>query len=339
MLVEPAPGVTEPQDDDRACWRVSSGSASVLGLRPAAVDVAPTTAYLMLGERCRRNCAFCAQARQSTAGVAALSRVTWPEFDAEAVAAAVADAHARGAIGRACFQATTTPGYRQMAREAVAQLAAHSAVPVCVSIGLTSPDEVAPLLAAGAQRVSMALDVACPRIYGEIKGGDWHQAVDLLERCAERYPGRIGTHLIVGLGESEHEMACCIQRMADAGITVALFAFTPVRGTAMADRQPPALGHYRRMQVARKLIVERLARAQDFVYDEGRLIGFGPTMPWLREWLRDGEAFRTSGCPDCNRPYYNERPGGILYNYPRPLTPDEVDREIESLLSDLSHTA
>ena len=36
------------------------------------------------------------------------------------------------------------------------------------------------------------------------------------------------------------------------------------------------------------------------------------------------EAFRTSGCPGCNRPYYNERPGQIPYNYPRPPTPAEL---------------
>jgi len=50
-------------------WRVSSGSAAVLGLRPLIMDAAPTTAYLMVGERCRRNCAFCAQARESRAPV------------------------------------------------------------------------------------------------------------------------------------------------------------------------------------------------------------------------------------------------------------------------------
>ncbi|MCW3977503.1 MAG: radical SAM protein, partial [Candidatus Bathyarchaeota archaeon] len=32
----------------------------------------------------------------------------------------------------------------------------------------------------------------------------------------------------------------------------------------------------------------------------------------------------TSGCPGCNRPYYNERPGGPLYNYPRQPLPDEI---------------
>ena len=42
----------------------------------------------------------------------------------------------------------------------------------------------------------------------------------------------------------------------------------------------------------------------------------------------NGQAFQTSGCDDCNRPYYNERPGGLIYNYPRQLTPLEVAKAI-----------
>jgi len=32
----------------------------------------------------------------------------------------------------------------------------------------------------------------------------------------------------------------------------------------------------------------------------------------------------TSGCPNCNRPYYNEKPSGPIYNYPRPLKKEEI---------------
>jgi biotin synthase len=48
----------------------------------------------------------------------------------------------------------------------------------------------------------------------------------------------------------------------------------------------------------------------------------------LAKMLADGKAFETTGCADCNRPYYNERPGGIMYNYPRPLTRREVEQAI-----------
>jgi biotin synthase len=46
-----------------------------------------------------------------------------------------------------------------------------------------------------------------------------------------------------------------------------------------------------------------------------------------------GESFMTRGCPDCNRPYYNERPGGPMYNYPFPLGTGEAERALKEALS------
>jgi len=43
----------------------------------------------------------------------------------------------------------------------------------------------------------------------------------------------------------------------------------------------------------------------------------------LEEALELGSPFQTSGCPGCNRPYYNEKPSGPIYNYPRSLTREE----------------
>jgi biotin synthase-related radical SAM superfamily protein len=39
--------------------------------------------------------------------------------------------------------------------------------------------------------------------------------------------------------------------------------------------------------------------------------------------LDASQIFQTRGCPDCNRPYYNERPRGPMFNYPRKLDDDE----------------
>jgi biotin synthase-related radical SAM superfamily protein len=329
---------TDPGDEDTV-WRVSSGSATVLGLSDQRVDVAPTTAYLMLGERCRRNCAFCAQARASLAPEGALSRVIWPPFHTGEVVEAVARAHAEGRIQRACFQVTVTPGHIEATRRAVERLAMRSAVPICASVAPGKVEEVEALLAAGAQRVTIALDAACERVYAQVKGGSWARTLALLEECAQRFPGRMGTHLIVGLGETEQEMALRLQQMADWGVGVGLFSFTPVAGTPLAGRQPPPLAQYRRMQAARWLIVQGLDRAEHFRFaaQDGRLVAYGLSRQRLREVLVTGEAFRTSGCPGCNRPYYNERPSGPLYNYPRPLTPAEAQREIEYLLKSLEY--
>lgn len=42
----------------------------------------------------------------------------------------------------------------------------------------------------------------------------------------------------------------------------------------------------------------------------------------------NGKAFETSGCPDCNRPYYNESPRGVIFNYYRLLVAGEIRQAI-----------
>lgn len=324
---------TAPRD---AQWRVSSGTAAVLGLRPLTMDAVPTTAYLMLGERCLRNCAFCAQARDSRAPIEALSRVTWPAFGAQHVARAVEQAHATGRIARACFQVTAGAGALDEAAQAVRTLAAETGVPICVSAAPRNVDDVGKLLRLGAERVTIALDAAKPAVFARVKGGAWERTWNLLMMSAERYPGRIGTHLIVGLGETEADVVTLIQRLSDVGVTIALFAFTPVPGTAMASAAPPPLSVYRRVQVARWLIVQGVSRVDAFSFDsDGRLTSYGLDATALRATLVSGEAFRTAGCPGCNRPYYNERPGGVMYNYARPLSTAEAEREVAALVASL----
>jgi biotin synthase len=59
-------------------------------------------------------------------------------------------------------------------------------------------------------------------------------------------------------------------------------------------------------------------------FDENRLTDCGVNERILSKIVETGEPFLTSGCPECNRPYYNERPGGTMYNYPTKLTQRQV---------------
>ncbi|MHB1357064.1 MAG: radical SAM protein [Anaerolineae bacterium] len=317
-------------------WRVSSGTAAVLGLAPLRMNTAPTTAYIMLGERCLRNCAYCAQAHGSTASQAALSRVVWPIFPAAQVVQLVADAFTLGSIRRVCLQVTVGRSAMSDSLAALALFKQACSIPVCCSIALDRDTDVADLLAAGADQVTLALDAACERIYRKVRGSDWEKLTARLERAARQFPGRLSTHLIVGLGETEREFVTRLQSLADLGIGVGLFAFTPLSGTSLAHQPPPDLASYRRMQVARWLVIGQKFDSHQFQYDASeRLIGYGIPHEQLRFLLQDGTAFRTSGCADCNRPYYNERPGGIMYNYPYMLNADESTKETEFLLASI----
>ncbi len=315
----PAAGSAGPGEASRI--QVSVGTAVVLGLADLPMSASPTTAYLMLGGRCLMNCAFCAQARESEASDLYLSRVAWPEYGLEEVARRLAAAVERGAIRRACLQVTSTVESYRRSLAVLQTVKAHNNVPFDVAILPRDLAEVRGLLEAGVDHIGFGLDAASERVFACVKGGNWRRYLSVVEEAARVYPGQAALHLIVGLGETEREMVERIQWAHDLGVTVGLFAFTPVRGTALASQPPPRLDVYRRLQAARWLIAHNQARAQAMAFDDrGRLVDLGAPLP------PGGEPFRTSGCPDCNRPFYNERPGGPLYNYPYPLTPAEAAR-------------
>ena len=314
--------------------KVSSGTLGVLGILDSRLDAPPTTAYLMVGGRCSRDCGFCAQARSSTASAMALSRVNWPEWDQGEILDAVETAYSDGRIQRCCLQVTVGPGSLDRVKEIATRLGRRGRrLPVSASV-VASPDQLEELLEAGVERVGLSLDAADEEAYRRVKGGELHTSLAIIEDAARRFPGRITTHLMVGLGETEAEMVRLMALLLSWGVTPSLFAFTPIRGTAMQDESPPSLESYRRLQVARYLLVEGVCSVEDVSFSErGRIASFGLPRSELEEPLAGGEAFQTSGCAGCNRPYYNEPPRGPLYNYPRPLTGTELRDALNAALS------
>ncbi len=76
---------------------------------------------------------------------------------------------------------------------------------------------------------------------------------------------------------------------------------------------------------------------EDFCFSPaGQIVSYGLSRARLRELLADGRAFQTAGCPGCNRPYYNERPGRVMYNYPRPLHAEEIEAAMSSVMAELA---
>lgn len=314
--------------------RVSVGTAGVLGLAQVPMDVPPTTAYFMLGGRCAMNCAFCAQARDSQAKDLALSRVTWPEFPLDLVCERLREAEIAQRIRRCCVQVTAGRSYWKQTVEAVSRIRQTVNLPLNVAILPSNMAQVAHLVTAGVDRVGFGLDAACERVFCEVKGGHWSRMVALIQETAARYRGRAAIHLIVGLGETEKEMVERVIWARDQEIDVGLFAFTPIRGTLLAQTEPPVLAQYRRMQAACALILDHGAGMDHFGFGtwrrrENTLLQI--TYPDWKCCLSNGRAFRTLGCPDCNRPYYNERPGGVMYNYPRELFSEEMQASIAQM--------
>ena len=149
----------------------------------------------------------------------------------------------------------------------------------------------------------------------------------LTEAIAVFGKGNVSTHLIVGLGETEKDAAQIIHKLVDLNVLPALFAFTPIRGTRLENNSPPLLESYRRVQLMRFLMINGLARYENMHFDDaGKITSFGIANHTLKQIIEDGTPFLTSGCPDCNRPFYNEKPSGPIYNYPRKTSQEEIEK-------------
>jgi biotin synthase-related radical SAM superfamily protein len=321
--------------------RVSIGSAMVLGLLKGKLDAVPTTAYLMTYRKgkCAANCGFCPQARESYGRADMLSRVSWPVFPIKSALDGIEKAVREGKMKRVCLQALNYPEVFRHLATLVDAIHKKADVPISVSCQPLNKDNTRFLAEAGIERIGIPLDAATEELFDKVKGSSvgspyrWEKQFKLLDEAVSIFGrGRVSTHLIVGLGETEEEMIRLVQQCVDMGVLPALFAFTPISGTALEHMSQPPIQKYRRIQVARHLIVHGMARCDSMRFDEEECISdFGVDKRTLLQIIRTGEPFLTSGCPDCNRPYYNEKPSGPMYNYPRGLAEDELSSVLYEL--------
>jgi biotin synthase-related radical SAM superfamily protein len=268
----------------------------------------------------------------SSANLSMLSRVSWPVFETERVLVKMARAVQNRRIKRVCVQALNYPRVVDDLVALVRAVRRCSRVPVSVSCQPADGEDVERLAEAGVDRVGIPLDAASKEVFDGVKGINvggpyrWERQFELLQKAIRVLGrGRVTTHLIVGLGESERDMADTIQRCKDMGVLPALFAFTPVAGTLLHGRSQPPVQSYRRMQTIRFLIVKGIVSFDMMRFDNNGCINdFGIGEGNLLDGVGSGGAFLTSGCPDCNRPFYNERPSGPIYNYPKVLSPREL---------------
>jgi len=281
--------------------RVSTATASLLGLKKYRIAVPPTTLYFLLSGKCHGRCGYCTH----VSGY--LSRVKWPEFDMEMVAGRIGESNAK----RICIQSPYGKEYVETAARVAKILSRY--MPVSASISAMEREELKMLKEAGVERVGVGLDCATPSIFRKWKRGvpSWDSYMKTLED-AKKIFGNATCHLIIGLGESDEEAINLMKDMRRKGIDVALFALF-LKGENRVE-----LSRYRAMQIARYAIYEDDGI---FYFKDGKLVE-------MKVKKIDEKAFHTSGCPNCNRPFYNERVTKI-YNYPRPLDRKEFEEAIK----------
>jgi biotin synthase-related radical SAM superfamily protein len=314
--------------------RLSTASDIVLGFSRGLFyrGAEPYCINLLLhfSDGCRSNCLYCGQAREAAgpSTCKSLIRVDWPLRKLEDVIERFNSFMGNGCFlrpYRICVAAITHPRAVEGEIEVVRKMSDELGLPISalISPSIFSMDRLEELRSAGADRVGIAIDCATPRIFEALRGRmargihKWERYLEGVRETVEIMgKGRVGVHLIVGLGETERDAAELMQTIKNMGGETHLFSFYPEAGSVLEEWPRPPMSQYRRVQIARYLIDDRISSYDDMEFNEhGQITGFGIDINGIAE---TGKPFMTSGCPGCNRPFSNERPGETFRNYPFP---------------------
>ena len=293
-------------------------------------------------EGCRGNCAYCGLSaeRQGTYEAKSFIRVDWPTYPLEEILWRL-DREEHD-LKRICVSMISNPrAISDIKLVSQRILEAKLNLPLSLLIAptiLTSLD-LAEFRKYGVNRVGVAIDAATEDIFRQMRGEGvkgphrWETYWETV-RAALRVFGKkkVGVHLIVGLGEAEKKMVMCIQRVHSMGAKTHLFSFYPEASCSPSYPSPPPLVQYRRIQLAQYLMEKDFLAVDDISFgEEGNILNFGRDRTGLDEVIQAGHPFQTSGCPGCNRPYANSRPGPEIRNYPFPLSREDIQRVREQI--------
>jgi len=337
---------TDAKTESPEYLRMSLAAAITLGFKPGLfyrdAELYCINLLLTYKKGCAARCAYCglSRKRKGKYGEKTFIRVSWPTYPLDDIIRRIGQRLNR--IKRICISQITNTRAVVDTRTICRKMRASFDIPVSLLISptLVAHQDLLDFKAAGADKIGVALDLATPELFDRYRGkgvGGPHRWNTYLRRLAEAIeifgPGNAGSHFVTGMGETEKQMADIIQNIRDMGGWTHLFSFYPEAGSQMSDHPVPAMDHYRRIQLARYIIDQKIGRAENFSFDEKqRILDFGIPPAMLENVIDSGTPFRTSGCEGydgevaCNRPFANSRPGPHIRNYPFPPTPEDIKR-------------
>jgi len=238
-------------------------------------------------------------------------------------------------IRRICFSSLHNKNSLEDALDVITQIRAVTDVPI-TALHIPEPKEgFEALKKAGADRIGVALEVAEEKLFEKIRGKErqnspysWDGVQKALDAAIDVFgKGNVGTHLLIGLGETQEEAARCMQDLYDRSVDVSLFSFCPAEGTDLENHERPTYQSYHAIQIVKLLMMTKTARFSDMSFDsDGNITDFGISEEEFDSILKSGKAFRNiGGCPDCNRIYYETSIHERYYNFPRDPKPCELE--------------
>ena len=298
--------------------QMSTAAAITLGIMKGMMHRCECTRCLNLlltyPEGCRANCAYCGLARHREAerdyADRNFIRVDWPAVPLAQAIDIVARDGEKSPFHRMCISMITHPHSDADTVTVLRQWTERidpKTIPVSILSNPTTMEreDVERLHGLGADIFTVALDAATPELFDRTRGKgvqsphSWKKYWEILMDAREIFgPRKFGAHIIVGMGETEHDVLSLVQRLVDLGGHSHLFCFFPEKGSLMDHLPATPRDQWRRVQLARYLIDYRGVRVEHMKFDgEGRVADYGLASAELRGDHRRGHRLPHLGLP------------------------------------------
>lgn len=228
---------------------VSALTASVLEIKKIRSKASSNQAYLLLGSRCQNSCTFCSQGKFAKSSDSLLSRVTWPKYEIKTVLEKLKEKQ-NDKIKKICFQVVSYPGYFEDFLQILDLFRAELSIPIGASINVSSMDDIDELFGHNLVNLGIAIDASSDSIYKKVKNNknSFDTTLQLIIKAANNYPSKVTAHIIAGLGETDRDLLNLFSILLANDANIALFAFTPVKGTELENYPRISIERYRYIQ-------------------------------------------------------------------------------------------
>ena len=228
---------------------VSALTASVLEIKKIRSKASSNQAYLLLGSRCQNSCTFCSQGKFAKSSDSLLSRVTWPKYEIKTVLEKLKEKQ-NDKIKKICFQVVSYPGYFKDFLQILDLFREELSIPIGASINVSSMDDIDELFGHNLVNLGIAIDASSDSIYKKVKNNkkSFNTTLQLIIKAANNYPSKVTAHIIAGLGETDRDLLNLFSILLANDANIALFAFTPVKGTELENYPRISIERYRYIQ-------------------------------------------------------------------------------------------
>lgn len=303
---------------------------------------------------CLSDCAYCglARTRPGTYEDKSFIRVDWPLVGTDEFVQRLVK-H-RESLTRLCISMVTHGHAYRDTIDITERIVGAVEAPLSVLVAppTLNRERIEHMREVGVDMIGVGLDAVTPELFRakrtDVPTGrlHWEKYWEVIDDSRDVFgPWKVNVHTLVGLGETDRDLADLFFRLVDRQIFPYLFSFNPEPDSRMGDAPRAPLWRWRRIQLIKFLIEQRGMRPEELVFDDaGTLIELRADRNQVLAAVHEGDAFMTNGCPGpngepgCTRPYGSYRPTEPFRDFPfLPLIDDVRGIERDLRLDEILH--